>query len=64
MLSHCAIVNTSLLGGLHSFSLHEAAICSLCASEEATGVGGVCLGAISSSLFTLALISVSIKVAF
>lgn len=60
MLSHAAIVNTSLLGRLQCFSLHEAAIRSLCESEEATGVGGVCLGAILSSHFTLALIPGSI----
>lgn len=62
MLSHCAVVNTSLLGGLHSFSMRGEVIRSLCVSEEEAGVGGVCFGAISSSHFTVAHVSKYLEV--
>lgn len=62
MLSHSAIVNTSLLGGLHSFSWREEVIRSLWVSEEAAGVRGVVLGTVSSSLFTVALKREHLKV--
>lgn len=54
MLSNAAIVKTSLLGGLHSFSPRGEEIHLLWVSEEAARV---CFGAPSSSLFAVALVS-------